>query len=179
MEDSQAFTDVLGVFAHYGFKKASMEDLAQAMGCTRQTLYNRFKGKQAVLDWAVEGCVRDSHGKALAELADRRAPLEACLLNAFSRMIGDIVPLIRNSPHGSEVMDLGTESLKRSDVDHHGAFEGELARFLNGRGVCKTLDEAADTTFLLLMAAKGLLLKSETSEAFEEGMARVIRVAVG
>lgn len=178
MEDSHSFASVLGVFSHYGFKKASMEDLAQAMGFTRQTLYNHFKGKQAVLDWAVEGYVRDSHSKAIEELKGNRNPVPDGLLGAFSRMVGDIVPLLKNSPHGSEVLDMGTESLKRSNIDHQGAFEKELARFLVERGACQTIEEATEKTFLLLMASKGLLLKCQNSEEFQDGMARIIRVAV-
>ncbi len=155
-----------------------MKDLAKALCVTRQTLYNRFKAKEAVLDRAVEGFVGDNREKASAELKDRDAPVDVCLLNAFARWIGDLVPLLRDSPHGSEIMDMGTDSLRRSDIDHHAAFEQDLVRFLVDRGVCETPGEAGEMTFLLLMSSKGLLLKSRTGEEFREGMARILKTAI-
>lgn len=178
MEDSQTFTDILSVFAHYGFRKASMADLAEAAGVTRQTLYNRFRTKEAVLDFAVEGYVRNALQKASAELNAETASVDSCLLNAFSNWVGNLVSLLKNSPHGSEVMDMGTQSIKRSHIDHHLTFEREIAAFLINRGVCKTESEALDITFLLMMSSKGLLLKSETGEQFQDGMTRLIRTAV-
>ncbi len=178
MEDRLAFERALGVFAHYGFRKSSMEDLAQAVGVSRQTLYNRLKTKEAVLDWAVEGWARASGEDALAELRVEGRPAAESLLQVFSRLIGDVVPLLRGSPHGAEIMDMGTESMQRSNIDPHGAVEADLTRFLVDRQVCATPVEAEDITYLLLVAAKGLLLKCETSEAFQEGMARIIRTAL-
>ena len=174
MEKDIQFKSVLAVFAHYGFRKASMDDLAQAAGVSRQTLYNRFKTKEAVLDWAVEGFVHDARGRASAELSNRDAPHDVCLLNAFSRWVGDHVPLLHESPHGFEVIEMGIESLRRSDADPDTGFEGELARFLIERGICKTQVEAADKAFLLLMSSKGLFLKSRTTEEFQAGMSRII-----
>ena len=172
------FKNVLTVFAHYGFKKASMEDLAQAADISRQTLYNRFKTKQAVLDWAVEGYVKLALEQALAELKDESFDPVTCLLKAFSRWIGDIIPLMHGTPHGSEVMDLGTDTLMRSDIDPHAEFESEINKFLLHRAICKTQVEADDKTFLLHMSSKGLMLKSGTSEEFEAGMLRILQATI-
>lgn len=178
MNNYETFNAVLAVFAHYGFRKASMEDLAQAVGVTRQTLYNRFKNKEVVLDWAVNGYAESARERASAELRNRELPVETCLLNAFSKWVGDTVAILQVSPHGMEIMDRGMESLRRSDIDHHEIFERDLAQFLQDRGICPSAEAAADTTFLLNMAAKGLLLISENSEAFHDSMARIIRTVI-
>ena len=177
MEDRDSFNAALAVFAHYGFRKASMEDLAQAVGVTRQTLYNRFKNKEAVLDWAVDGYAKSAQERASAALRNSERPVETCLLNAFSIWVGEAVTLLHESPHGMEIVDRGMESLKRSDIDHHAIFEQSVVQFLLNRQVCSSLEQAADITFLLDMAAKGLLLKSEDFSAFQDGMARVIKTA--
>jgi len=52
---------------------------------------------------------------------------------------------------------------------------GNPARRGLSRGVCRTRKEVADKTLLLLMAAKGLMLKSRTREKFQADMARVLR----
>lgn len=178
MQDSAVFQNVLGVFAHYGFRKTSMSDLAGAANVSRQTLYNRFRTKNAVLDWAVEGYVAQTALQATQHLSAKDRPVRQRLLNAFSKWLGESVPVMHNSPHGAEIMDLGAASLQRSDVNPYLQFETALCRFLLDEGICKTQQEAEDKTFLLLIASKGLLLKSASSEEFEAGMTRIINSAI-
>lgn len=178
MDDGMVFQNVLGVFAHYGFRKTSMSDLAAAANISRQTLYNRFGTKDAVLDWALEGYVFNAGSLAEEQLNATDVPVRQRLLNAFMRWIGDGVSVIHNSPHGAEILDLGMASLKRSDADPHSRFEGSLSQFLMNTGICKTDREAEDKTFLLMTASKGLLLKSTSSEAFGSGMMRIINSAI-
>ena len=178
MEKDSEYEKVLGVFAHYGFRKASMDDLARAADVSRQTLYNRFRTKEAVLDWAVEGFMGAVRERASTALADSGASTAGCLLNAFSRWSGDHVALLHDAPHGAEIMDLGLESLRRLESDPNADFEKEIARFLIERGVCETPKDAVDAAYLLLMASKGLFLKSRSSDEFEAGMTRIIAAAI-
>lgn len=178
MEDGTVFQNVLGVFAHYGFRKTSMSDLAAAANISRQTLYNRFGTKDAVLDWAVQGYVALAGSLATEQLDATGKPVRQRLLDAFTKWLGESVPVMQNSPHGAEIMDLGMASLQRSDADPHLHFETALCRFLLDEGICKTQQEAGDKTFLLLIASKGLLLKSTSSEEFNAGMIRIINSAI-
>ena len=45
---------ILEVFTRYGFERTSIVMLAEAMGVARQTVYNRFGGKEEVLTWAID-----------------------------------------------------------------------------------------------------------------------------
>lgn len=178
MEKGIAFKDVLAVFANYGFRKASMEDLARAAGVSRQTLYNRFKTKQAVLDWAVSGFVEAKQQRALAQLNVPGKRLDDCLLRFYSEWMGVLVPLLHGSPHGSEIMDMSTESLGRKGINTHLENEGAVADFLVENRVCRDQAYAREVSFLLSMSAKGLLFKCRTSQEFEAGMKRIIRTAL-
>ena len=144
MKETLPFKDILAVFAHYGFRKAAMEDLARAAGISRQTLYNRFKTKQAVLDWAVEGYLGDTRARAVAELQDRGKSPAACLLGAFARWTGDHVTLLHEAPHGAEAIELGTQSIRRSDTDPEADFERDIAAFLSDRGLATSRKQATD-----------------------------------
>ena len=73
---------------------------------------------------------------------------------------------------------MGIESLKRSNPNFHDDFEKEVANFLVDRNVCESKKEAGEITFLLHMASKGLLLKSSTSEEFQNGMSRIIETTM-
>ncbi len=48
MSMDQNASAIIAVFAHYGFRKTAMEDVAKAAGKSRQALYNRFGSKDAV-----------------------------------------------------------------------------------------------------------------------------------
>lgn len=176
MEHETEVREVLSAFAHYGFKKASMDDLARAAGVSRQTLYSRFKTKEGVLDWAVERYLEHMTDLASAALKGPGS-VEKCLLKSFAYRVGDSVPFFR-APHGAEVLDLGAAALQRMKVNPYARFEKVLTKFLRERGVCTTQREADDMAFLLSTASKGLMLKAASSEDFDKGMARIIRAAV-
>lgn len=185
MDDATQFENVLGVFAHYGFRKASMSDLAEAAGVSRQTLYNRLKDKEAVLDWAVLGITDITVLRARDALASfdsagntDGAAIETALVEAISRKMGDFVPMLHESPHGWEIMDRGIASLARAEVDTESQFELAIAHFLLERGVSPTLDDARERTFAIIVAAKGLMMKCATTETFAAAMRRVVRVVI-
>lgn len=176
MDIETDFQRVMQAFAHYGVKKASMADLAKAAEVSRQTLYNRFGTKEAVLDWAVTGCVEQLKRRASLALSGPGSATDR-LATAFDRWVGDMVPVMRNSPHGMEVMDQGILSLQRRGIEPHLDFERLVERFLLDQNLCFDEQHAGDTTFLLVAAAKGLMLKSTTSAEFSAGIERILRAA--
>ena len=50
---------VLRTFAVYGFKKTSMEDIAKAIGVSRQSVYKRFGNKKRCYAWVVDAYLGD------------------------------------------------------------------------------------------------------------------------
>jgi len=174
MDVETDFQRVMQAFAHYGVKKASMADLAKAAEVSRQTLYNRFGTKEAVLDWAIAGCVEQLKHRATLTLSGPGNATDRLAI-AFDRWIGDMVPVTRNSLHGAEIMDQGIQSLQRQGIEPHLEFEQIVERFLLDQNLCFDDNHAGDTTFLLVAAAKGLMLKSTTSAEFSTGMERILR----
>ena len=179
MPDDIRFQSVLTVFARYGFRKTSMDDLAKAAGVSRQTVYNRFGSKEAALDWAVAGYLEQAYGKAVAALADTDAAPAEALVEAFMRWAGDGVPLLHGPGHGAEILELGMDAIRRAEDDPDARFRQALVAFLVGRGVCAGEVEAEDIAYLLQMSSKGVLLKVDNVEAFQAGMTRIVRTALG
>lgn len=108
----------LGVFAAYGFRRASMADIAQAAGVSRPALYLHFRSKEDML-------------RALAERLRDRA-LEGAkggwrdgapfVENLAATLLGkerDIFPLLYGSPHGAEILaaDAGLTEVIAADLD--------------------------------------------------------------
>src|SRR3546814_6096167 len=48
---------IVATFARYGLRKASMEDVAAALGVSRQALYLRHGSKGALIGWATQGLI--------------------------------------------------------------------------------------------------------------------------
>ena len=174
MENESDFQNALSVFAHYGFRKTSMDDLARAIGVSRQTLYNRFKTKEAVRDWAVEGFSRQMLSRAAAELEDDTASTAQCLARAFDRWKGDHIAIIRAAPHGAEIIEIGIEALKNAKSNPLAEFDRRLVDFLVKRKTCANRKRAEDVVHVLEMASKGLMVTAENPEAFAAGMKRVV-----
>lgn len=174
MDDRADFAALLGVFMHYGFRRTSMDDLARALGVSRQTLYNRFGTKEAVLAWTMTGAASQSLNGATLALADPDAPVADAVLAAFARWEGDHAGLLATAPHSAEIMDMGMAALSATDFDPVGAFRAALTQTLLARGAVPGPAEAEEAAFTLTTAAKGLLITAASSEAFEEGMRRII-----
>lgn len=92
------------VFAQYGFRRTSMNDIAQAAGISRPALYLMFENKEDLFRGAV--LFRQSQGidRAISTLAESGSITErfnAAIL-AFEKVFYEPVA---QSPHGAELMD--------------------------------------------------------------------------
>jgi len=76
----------IGVFLRYGFKKASMDDLAQAAGISRQGLYLHFPSKDELFTQATTWFAQQGLAAMRAALARQDLPLEARLIGAFDAL---------------------------------------------------------------------------------------------
>lgn len=182
MEDLDQVTRILVLYAQRGFDKVTMTEIAAAARVSRQTLYNRFKTKDGILAWASEGFSRHARLKACAKLKDADASTSDCLVAAFSERMGLLVPLIHNLAYGPDILDRGTKLRLEAQAEFepfHADFTKDLSHFLQVRGVCQSLSVADETSFLLMMSGKGLLMATRTREEFDAGMARVVSVILG
>lgn len=178
MNKQNSALDVLRLFATYGFRKASMSDIARAADLSRQSIYNQHGSKEAVLDWAVTTFLDDVTNSVIEGLRSATGDTSDVLARSFQAWTGDYVPLLRGTPHGAEILETALSSVANAARDYEGEFAGALAAFILKRGVCPTETAAEDVAYVLGIASKGLLLKSETSEAYAAGMSRVIAVIV-
>ncbi|MYA08614.1 MAG: TetR/AcrR family transcriptional regulator [Holophagales bacterium] len=175
--DYETAAQVLAEFASTGYAKTSMTSLAEAAGVARQTIYNRFGRKEAVLEWAIGAVVRSLRADAFACLEDPQRPTEQALLDAFCCWLGPVVRFVRDGRYGEEILGLGNAARRRAGSYPLDAFTSEVTGALLTRGVRQQRREAADLAFVLVMAAKGLLADSETEADFRTGMARALRGA--
>src|SRR6202034_2629987 len=81
----------VGVFARYGFRKTSMEEVARAAGVSRQGLYLQFANKEELFRKAVEHSLNNQLSAAAAALARGEDGLELRLIAACDAWSGRFV----------------------------------------------------------------------------------------
>ncbi len=177
MTDQDTVAAIVDVFARIGFKKASMGDIAEAAGVSRQTLYARFGSKEAIRDWAAVEFANDIVKRTVIELNVETTSAERCLKNAFARKSGDLVGFLKNAPFGSELVDMGMDAVRESKSNPDVVFEMALIRFLKDR-LGLTAKEAKEIAFVLITSSKGLMVTCQNGEEFDAAMSRIIKAAV-
>jgi len=167
----------LTVFARHGYRKTSMEDVAQTAGVSRQGLYLHFPTKEDLFRATVWHALRRSECAVIAALGDEGASLEDRLVRAFDEWVGRYV-----EARGSEVEDLvqACRTLLGNVVDEanarfaeaiSGALEnGGLEHVYAQRGVT-----AMDIAATLRATAEGLKTFTDSRQGFVEGMQVAVR----
>lgn len=84
-------TAALKTFVHYGYRKASMEDIASAARISRPGLYFLFESKQKLFAAAMAAAIERDLTTAARALEDKARPLGERLLDAFDAWTGRYV----------------------------------------------------------------------------------------
>ena len=100
------------VFARFGFKKASMEDIARRAGVGKGSLYLHFESKEELF----EACLRLANAQSIAELETtvRRATTPETQVRAFiSCKLEQLTRIAGGQRLQAETLfDLGTQALR-------------------------------------------------------------------
>jgi len=91
-------------FIAYGYRRTSMEDIAQKAGMSRPALYLHFRNKEAVLRSLVAFYFRSAQARVAKALAVEGPPAQV-LKAALAAFDGEEIELLLQSPHGGELLD--------------------------------------------------------------------------
>jgi len=168
----------VGVFARYGFRKASMDEVARAAGLSRQGLYLQFANKEELFRKALEHSLSTQLHAAVAALSRRQDSLELRLIAACDAWSGRFVGSL-----GSDAADLmcASTSLAGATLNHYEAqFELALTRAIADSPLddfCTKADLCpADLARVLHATARGLKQSSASREQFVKGMTVAARM---
>jgi AcrR family transcriptional regulator len=108
LEDSGRREEILraarAIFAHYGFRRASLEQVAQEAGISRTALYHHFRNKEDMFRACCERIYDEATEKA-EQAATGEGPVEAKMLAVLEAQAGWIFRLLASSRHGLEIVD--------------------------------------------------------------------------
>jgi TetR/AcrR family transcriptional regulator, regulator of autoinduction and epiphytic fitness len=168
----------VGVFARYGFRKTSMDEVARAAGVSRQGLYLQFANKEELFRKAVEHTLSSQLSAAAAALSDRQEDIEQRLLAACDAWSGRFVGSL-----GSDAADLmcASTSLAGATLAHYEErFEALIAHAIADSPLgakCASAGLSSQQSARVLHAtARGLKHSSASREEFLSGMKAAARM---
>jgi TetR/AcrR family transcriptional regulator of autoinduction and epiphytic fitness len=167
----------LAVFARFGFRKTSMEEVARAAQISRQGLYLHFSNKEELFRATVSHACAASLADALKAL-EAEGPLPERLTTAFDQWVGRYV-----GQFGADAADLmeAAETLAGTLIkDHEKLFIDAITAALREGGLTAAYKPAGVTARQLAenlaATAGGLKHHSETREEFQAGIAVAVRI---
>lgn len=168
----------VGVFARYGFRKTSMDEVARAAGVSRQGLYLQFANKEELFRRALEHTLSSQLTAVDAALSRREDGLECRLIAACDAWSGRFVGSL--GADSADLMCASTSLAGATLSDYQSRFEQALTRaiadspldaFCSKAGLC-----SADLAHALHATARGLKQSSASREEFLKGMTVAVRM---
>lgn len=155
----------LRAFALYGYRRTSMEDIAQGAGMSRAALYLRFKNKEDIF----RSLVSQYYEGAIAEMATALSNKDQTVENALTATLhaknGALAEMLLNSPHGHELLDtgfaIGTDIVEAGEK----RMTALLADFFAARGLRAEYGTPQSFAQMFLAALKGLKTSAPDYEA--------------
>lgn len=175
------FDTAATVFSQYGFRRTTMNDIAEAAGISRPALYLMFENKEHLfvelasfrLDQAIEAAVLALSGSGSLEKRFGRAILD------FERIFYEP---IADSPHGAELMETNV-SLKTdrmmSGLDRLFGMLADTLKQAEESGevsFASSPTNAAEFVSLLFTAIGGIKKKASTAAEFRKQVQQITQI---
>ena len=165
-----------GVFAAYGYRRASMEDIARAAGMSRTALYLHFRSKDDIFRSLTaryfDACVAAME----AALNAPGQSAETALFNGFVAKDGKFMEAVLSTPHGSELLDAGFAVSLDLALAGEAKMSGLIAGWLEEQGVPADLAPAKAVADTIFAALKGLKYTATSLDDLRTGEARLARL---
>lgn len=162
----------VGVFARYGFRKASMDEVARAAGVSRQGLYLQFADKEELFRKAVTFKLTRQLSAAIAALSNPDADLEARLIAACDEWSGRYVGI--SGADAADLMCASTALAGATLSEYQAKFEKALAQAVAAsplNAFCAAGGfSAADAARALHATARGLKHSSQSRQEFVQAI---------
>ncbi|MCT4562930.1 MAG: TetR/AcrR family transcriptional regulator [Maledivibacter sp.] len=163
-------------FTRLSYKKTTMQDIANATGMSRQSIYKKFGSKEKCYNWAIQTYLSDMYSRIFEELSrDQHGPFQT-LQEVFEIFIGEGIDIINHS-YGTNVLDDVLAATYSSEEDWHVRFTNRLADFLV-KNDCVTPEKSLGIAMALISSGKGLLLVETSKEQFKFDMTLIIKSVI-
>lgn len=105
VDEAELAEKAFALFAHYGVKKTTMTEVAAAAGVARQTLYNAFDSKEALI-FAAMTLFADKSRAAIQDECSGLTQIGARMDVVFRHYAVEPFRAIRQMPHADEIFEV-------------------------------------------------------------------------
>ena len=166
-------TAAFDVFASYGFKRTSMDDIAKAAGMSRPALYQSFSNKvdiyRAIVTSFCNSVQSDWHAIVTAE-----QPVAEKLESVFKIAVVEPHAMMENMPHGEEIIGLKHDFAQDVFEDFNGKLHSVFAKIIKSSGHSTELSD--DLANMLSQSVAGMKANGFSSKELEAGFGALLRV---
>ena len=175
------------IFAHYGFRRASLEEVARETGTSRTALYHHFRNKEDIFRATCEGIYGEATERA-RRAANSDARIDTKLLEVLDALVGSVFRLLASSRHGLEIVDESNRlcaDITASWMQHSNQLVAGILRDAETRGELDTgrsghtPQSAAE---FLLLCAHGLQgptpTRTPSASQYNERLSDLVRLSV-
>lgn len=170
-------------FVSYGFKRTTMDDIAQAVGLSRPALYIHFRNKTDIFRALMLAMMEETRLK-VSERLDEDLPLFDKITLALHEGIIEPHRKILETAHGAELFDISHEFAADLFLAWMKAIEAEIARALVGATKTKTITipsglSAEIIASLLIDAIQGMKSRRQDVEDVAEAIPHLLTLVLG
>lgn len=169
---------IVKTFARHGLRKASMEEVAQALGVSRQALYNRHGSKGALVDWATRRLIDDTLAAALASIDQPSKTLVERLTTALDAWVGQHMEALHASPHGAEIVAMLQRDPPEAVRTAERRLVAAMAEAIRFSGPGSAVPRAGSMAQALCWAARGLVHAVPDHAAFRRQLDHIVGALV-
>jgi AcrR family transcriptional regulator len=163
-------------FATYGYRRATMDDIAKGAGISRSALYLNWRNKEDMFRALALRHFEQSARDMASALARPGQDAEAALTAAFVAKDGKFMETVLTTPHGEELMDAGFRVTADLVAAGEARMEEVLALWLRQRGLPAGIGSPEEVAGSILTALKGLKTSARSLEAYRAGQSGLARL---
>jgi AcrR family transcriptional regulator len=168
----------VGVFARYGFRKTTMDEVARAAGVSRQGLYLQFADKETLFRKAVEHTLSRLLRAVVVALSREPEDLETRLIAACEEWSGRYVGIM--GADAADLMCASTALAGATLLQYEAQFEKALAHAIDVSPLASFCAASgllpSDIARALHATARGLKQLSKSRQEFMQGMTVAVRM---
>jgi AcrR family transcriptional regulator len=169
-------------FATYGYRRTTMDDIAQGVGISRSALYLHYRNKEDIFRSLVAQFFEQAVASVAEELAKPGRPVAETLAAAFLGYDGKFMEVVLGTPHGAELLDAGHLVSADQVAAGEARIHALLTKWLATAPVPAALGSADEVAATVLASLKGLKTAAKSAEGYrasQRQFAQMLALALG
>ena len=168
-------------FASYGYKRTSLNDIADEAGLSRPTLYSYFKNKEAIVRAVSQG-LHDSTLDNVEAALTNSTDLQQRMVDGFWAWSEPFMRVLFGSPHGAELISAGGTMASDIAEGARSRFQALLVKHLKKAKRDGLIDLSAiqlsneQAAEFLILALNGLSSGDADERTYKQRLATLVRL---